>query len=571
MVNKLKIYNGSKLLGKSKLIKRKVALFILTISCAAVLCSCSGNHNQYSDIKTDFGTSYTYEANTSTNSSAGSIIADEDVSDANEVFYGKVENDYVTINKSGLAGFENYLDSIDTKYDYSELFNTKAALQRYEANKYNSNITHSYDFFDGSSSVDSDKLYSTVKENNKIYLKEHSSSMYKELSKKEVQNICEIIAETINSYIKSNPEIDINELSCNLGNLKIFSKNSGSNAFISVDDCLVVSPHMLNILEKMNKNGDAYKKTIMHESIHLIQRSCDDDEKVNVGKNIGISYKWEDFDVNPLDFNWLYEASAEKCQVNLTNGEPLVYQNMINYLESLNISTILNTNVNVKQTENLNLQKNLDKLFEQFNCETEKQKIELINMMMSINIIQVEPDDFEAKYQKVYGENLANDVDLYSQLKCIIKPEVMETLTKVFYKNLAIAMANNKVSLQDCFYLVKNFENDINGHIKYSDESYSASNQNFIDKYVAIQDEFFYMLSLNKEYSQANIETKFADYHSVVTNESGQKENNYSLSWLSDSKTNYLTDYSKKLDAYSSDSIRIYQEKLYGNNKSLKK
>ncbi len=571
MVKKLKIYSGSKVVGKGKLIKKRTMLLILTISCTALMYSCSGKQNQYSDIKTNIETSYTYDKNVSSKNSDISKVTNNNTPNSNDVFYGEVEKDYVTVNTKGLTAFENYLDNIDTKYDYSELFNTKAALDRYEANKYDININHSHDFLNGSKSVDSNKLYSVVKENNQAYLKEHSSSMYKELSKKEMQRICDIIAETINAYIKSNPEIDMNELSCNLGDLKLFSKNSGSNAFISVDNCLVVSPHMLNILEKMNKNADAYKETIMHEGVHIIQRSCDDDEKVNVGKNIGISYKWDDFDVNPLDFKWLYEASAEKCQVNLTKDKPLVYQNMINYLESLSFSTILDNNVTVKQTENLSLQKNLDKLFEQFNCKTEKQKIELINMMMSINIIQIEPDDFEAKYQSVYGKDLASDVDLYGQLKCVIKPEVMETLSKVFYRNLAEAVVHNKMTLQDCFFLIETFENDINSHIKYSDESYSTTNKNFIDNYVEIQNEFFYMLSLNGEYSQTNIESDFKGYHSVLSSKTGEKTNNYSLLWSNDIKSKYLTEYSKEMKINSSQSIRYYQEKLYNNNKTLKK
>ncbi len=573
MVKKLKIYNGSKVLSKAKLIKKKVILSILVISCTALMYACSGKQNQYSDIKTSFETTYTYENNTTNSNSINNteVVVDNNISDSDEVVYGEVEKDYVTINEKSLIGFDNYLNSIDTKYDYSELFNTKAALDRYETNKYDINITHSSDLLRGSSNIDSNKLYSVVKENNETYLEKHSSSMYKELSKKEVQRICEIVAETINAFIKTNPEIDLNELSCNLGNLKIFSKNSGSNAFISVDNCLVVSPHMLNILEKMNKNTDAYKETIMHEAVHIIQRSCDDDEKNNPGKNIGISYKWVDFDVNPLDFNWFYEASAEKCRVNLTKSEPLVYQNMINYLESLSFSTILNDKVSVNQTENLNLQKNLDKLFEQFNCKTEKEKIEIINMMMSINIIQAEPNDFEAKYQTIYGKDLTNDVDLYGQLKCVIKPEVMETLTKVFYRNLANEIASNMMTLQDSFFLIKTFENDINSHIKYSDDSYSISNETFIKNYVAIQDEFFYMLSLNGDYSQTDIESKFNNYKSVVTNKTGAKENNYSLVWISDSKAEYLEDYSKKMEIYSSESIRSYNEKLYGNSKSLKK
>lgn len=572
MVKNLKIYSGSKLLSKGKLIKKRAVLLILAISCTAFMYACSGKQNQYSNIKTTYETSYSYDNNTTSNSSVSTdVVVDNSISDTNEIVYGEVEKDYITINDNSLTGFNNYLNNIDTKYDYSELFNTKVALDRYEANKYNSNITHSSDFLNGSSSVDSDKLYSVVKENNREYLDNHSSSMYKELSKKEVQRICEIVAETINTYIKSNPEIDINELSCNLGSLKIFSKNSGSNAFISVDNCLVVSPHMLNILEKMNKNTDAYKETIMHEAVHIIQRSCDDDEKINPGKNIGISYKWDDFDVNPLDFNWFYEASAEKCRVNLTKTEPMVYQNMINYLESLSFSTILDNKVSVNQIENLNLQKNLDKLFEQFNCKTEQDKTEIINMMMSINIIQAEPNDFEAKYQSIYGKDLANDVDLYGQLKCVIKPQVMETLTKVFYRNLANSIASNKMTLQDCFFLIKTFENDINSHIKYSDESYSASNEVFVEKYVAIQDEFFYMLSLNSEYSQTDIESKYTNYHSVVTSKTDEKANNYSLAWISDNKAKYLQDYSKKMETYSSESIRSYYGKLYGNSKSLKK
>lgn len=443
-----------------------------------------------------------------------------------------------------------------TDYLYSELYNIEPALERYE----NTKLPVSNDNTIGADNyISENELYDIVIRNNKEYLKEKDANLsvcfYDEMSKKELKEVIALVCKTVNDHLANNDYIDKGAISSVLSQLKVFTDCNPTNAYVSPDLCLVVNPGMTSIMQMMNENTDAYESTIIHEIMHLMQinpNSTDD------CYNVGLTYEFTDMEVNPLYFNWLYEASAEKATMNYKNQDAIIYSKMISYLESMSLSTILNDNVEVNQLENLNFNRNLDLLFEQFDCETKEQKVELVKMMYGIDIMQMSSEDFYEKYTKTYGQEMSEAE--VNDLRYTLRASACESLSKEFYSNLAATLNNKKASLNDAFFLINLFERDIYGHIKYDSEEMAKYNKPFVEKYVQIQDQFFQVLANSTNYSPEQLAEMFDHYSPQVS----------SLNFLSQDKKAYLTEFDQKLSIYDDyDTIRETNNIMQNNNFSI--
>ena len=275
MARKVKVYMGS-LKNKKFRLKKALATFGLATSIVCTLAGCGRNSDYDFSFDKPLKNNTSYESTSTTNTNTQNTNT---TYKAPAIEYSTLDFDKMLYSTEANNYFINYLSSLGTvKYDYSELFNVEKALELYEKEDL-SNVKHSHDFLKGGKTVDVDELYEVVVANNKEYLKNHKVSLYKDLSKKELTKILTIVADTVNQYIKDHPDMDLSSLSCTLGDLKVFEKTSTVNAYVSDDGVLAINPPMLNILIKQyqNKGIDAYKNTVMHETIHLIQRMCADE------------------------------------------------------------------------------------------------------------------------------------------------------------------------------------------------------------------------------------------------------------------------------------------------------
>ena len=323
-----------------------------------------------------------------------------------------------------------------------------------------------------------------------------------------------------------------------------------ANAFVTDDNCLIISPNMLEVANMINGKGTE-EDIFIHEIIHLLQKGCNCDlnKNTNLKRNFCISYGFKNLEVNSLDFTWLYEASAEKNMMNLTGHDPLVYKNMIGYLESLSLVNLLNPSYSVNDTEELSFKRDLNELYSYFGVTTDKDKKEILNMMYSIEVMQQAPTDFYNILEKTTGRT--KDSTLIDEVNYTVKVSICETLTKLFYKNLAKNLVNKDATLEDVFYLISLFENDLNSHIKYKDSTKYKYNNRFIETYLNIQDNFFYELSKSTGYSQTDIEKKFDEY--TANTKDG---NNYSLNFLNKDKIDYLEERETAMSLSATVSIR---------------
>ncbi len=436
--------------------------------------------------------------------------------------------------------FENYIRDIKVTYLYEDMFGIEEAFQKYKQLQFPV-VSHSGDILDSNGHIDASELKRKILVNNEIYLKNDEDigiKYYKEVEDKDLTQICEIIAETV-EYHSQNNLINVDKVSCNLSTLKVFVNATPDMAYVTDDNCLVIIPDMIGVLQIMNPDQDSFRDTIIHETMHIFQHACIDMKNAyDYEKNYGNSYSWEELQINPLMWLWYIEASAEKNNTNYTGDKPSTYHNMIGYLESLSLSTILKDDVLVNQTERMTLNTGrLEPLFKQFECKNEQDQNEIIKMMYSIEIMQSDCPDFLSLYQKRYGEELAGqDKDVYNHTT---KNSILTTLTKAFYLNLAKQVSEENIPLHDVFFLITVFENDINSHVMYNNMERFEYIKDFLKVYIDIQDTFFKALSQSSNYDIEKVLDAYSDYGLTILKD-GEKAPNYRLDWLAQDKREYI-------------------------------
>ena len=537
--------------------KGKMVLLPIAMATIVTLSGCSlipnGDRARYQDNGSKSDYSYSSVDTTSTDNTKNKEITnntptisfdgyDIPMKDIGE--YGKT-NTKINFTTNNYNSIKNYLDSLNITYEYEKLYKFDESLTEY--NKLSLVNTHSSEL----KNIAVDELYNVILKNNKEYKKTSKTSIYKELSNSEIREICTLIVETANKYIRENKDIKEDRVKCVLSNLKMYKQTSAvANAFVTDDNCLIISPNMLQVANMINGKGTK-EDIFIHEIVHFLQKGCNCDlnKNTNLKRNFGFSYAFNNLEVNSLDFTWIYEASAEKNMMNLTGHDPLVYKNMIGYLESLSLVNLLNDSYSVNDTEELSFKRDLKDLYTYFNVTTDRDKKEILNMMYSIEVMQQAPIDFYNVLEKNTGRT--KDSALVDEVNYTVKVSICETLSKLFYKNLAKNLVNKDAALEDVFYLISLFENDLNSHIKYKDSTKYSYNDRFIETYLNIQDNFFYELSKSTGYSQEEIENKFDSY--TVHTKDG---NNYSLRFLSKEKVNYLEEREAAMNLSATVSIR---------------
>ncbi len=515
--------------------KSYIILLTITLAIAFALSGCSlvpnGDNAKFKDTESTVDTN----SETTTNESN---VQNVDLSKYNIPMKSTPDKSktetQVNFTANSYSEFKNYIDGINTIYEFSDLYNFSETINEYNhltiAEKHSSKLQK----------IAANDLYELVKNNNKEYKKISSTAIYKELKDDELKEICTLIADTTEKIKKQSENVSEDRLRCVLSDLKIFAQTSSvANAFVTDDNSLIVSPNMMEIATLI-KGDSAEKDVLIHEIVHLSQKGCNCDlqNNTNLKRNFGVSYGFKNVKVNSLDFTWLYEASAEKNMHNLTGHDFLVYQNMIGYLESLSLVNLLNDNFKVNDTEKLSYKRTLDDLYNFFGVEDEKDKSEVLNLMYSIEVMQQAPEDFYKVLTEKTGKT--KDDTLIDEVNYNVKASICETLTKMFYANMAKNIVNKDISLEDIFYLISIWENDLNSHLKYSQSNKYKYNANFIEIYLNIQNNFFSHLSKATNLTTEEIQNKFNEYTVSVKSKNGEIVANHSSDFLSSSKMNYL-------------------------------
>lgn len=548
-----------KLSNVSKNFFKRGKAFVLALTCAfstITFSSCKSNNDYeneedssyYVNSEVSKEESQTNSYNFSSSQSSNKQESDYSQINENEYSFNKL----VHIDSSINQYIQNYIDSIETNYPYSDFYNVDQALDKYYT-------IYEYDSVStgliNNNYVDSNKLYNKVLNNNKIYLDNHESNIYASLSNEQVMIACNIIADNINGKLSIN-NIDINELDDKLYNLKILKYSSFGYGLYSSDTGIMGLN--INSINSLSYKSDVFESVVRHESNHIIQaNSILEKEKEGYNTKFGPSYSWDDLEVNSLYWNWYFEGSAESLNVNDYNKESLTYPNELKCLDTIKVATILNNNNNIYDLENLSLQSDLENLFDYFDCKSNNDKEEIIKMFYAFNIIyrsdsDSSSTDFINKYKQEYG-NL--DLNSYSNS---LKGSISLTLSKQFYRNLFNEITEKDVDLDNILKIICVYENEISRFTWYSSK-YSDLND-FLDKYVKLQDEVFQTLADKTNLSLDEIRDIYENYNKNLNN---------NINWLTSDKNdfyNYITS-TRKND--KKDSIYNVYIKNYGYTKKL--
>ena len=175
----------------------------------------------------------------------------------------------------------------------------------------------------------------------------------------------------------------------------------------------------------------------------------------------------------------------------LTGSVSVSYQYKMDYLCSMTMSVLLRESVEADTIETLCFRSDPELLFAAFGSQTQAQRDELLNLMITMQVLQMQPKAFHLAYADKYGVNLTEDEEALNQFHYSLKPAVAVTLSKEFYENLALFLRENDLPLNDIFFLINLFEGHLNQHLSYGSESKAQYNESFFRSYRILRSALF--------------------------------------------------------------------------------
>lgn len=404
--------------------------------------------------------------------------------------------------------------AMKVEYPYSYLYELDAVK---EYLNFDASVqTHKYNALDENGKLDASHLAQVVAQNNQIFLADKPFG-FEKVEDAYVQKLCGFIVEIIDAMHNKYPEIDWQRVYCNLGNLKIlYDVGMLSYAQVSSDLVLSISQNNTGIMLNL-KGEDAFSRVMTHEIMHIIQIGCACEKIPGCSRRAGIALFLDEFTLNTTDWTWFVEGSAERNMCNLTGGEAMTYQYKMDYICSMTMSTLLRDCVKADTMETICFYDDPQLLFDAFGCQTQDQKDEILNLMITLQILQMQPASFYEAYKSATGEDLQADEDKQNQFSYALKPSVCITLAKEFYENLIHFLKENTLSCNDLFFLINLFEGHLNQHLTYSNPDKAEINQPFISAYNTMRSAFFAVLE--RENSELDMTVLYLDYNIIASGE----------------------------------------------------
>ena len=461
---------------------------------------------------------------------------------------GEYENMIMSVTGADYNEFVSLVDNTNVVYTYADYYQVDRALEeqaRY-ADERAAQPSQFTDLICDIRQVPSEKLLKEViLRNSAEYLRSHPGLT--PMAESEIDIIVGLLHHMVEvNYNKFNDNElrriysllnDISVVGIDSYDFQINDLRKPYNARVLEDGTVMID---LPTLNKYLTAPQAKERTYEHEIYHILQRMCPN-AQIDTYYQIGPSQYFDDLQVNSLHWNWLYEASAEKLSMDHFQApHPLVYKNMIGYLKSLDLITLIRPEYEQTAVEDSTLIVDEDYIFELLGAKTDAQKLEVINLLYSIDYLQNNRDDFEAVYQaETGGTGKAIPEATRTKIKRDMKNSICLTLTKIFYRNLAERVKNTEVSIQDIFYLINAFEEDINYHTYYDENT--PDYVNFMRDYVEIQDAFFMMLAGNDKALFDEIVSSFDSYSMAIVTDEGLRRN-CELGWLTEGERQFIYD-----------------------------
>lgn len=456
----------------------------------------------------------------------------------------------VLLNAEAADRFIGDLSDISLDYEYVDLYGLDECYDRIFTSV--NVLKHEKSALDEDGKLTAERLLSVVEENNSRFCEENSLKKYhyREVDRDFLFSICELIVDSVEEIKERYPNIDYDHLYCNLADLVIFYRVGSLNfAAVTSDMKMELGNAMLNFANTL-AGGNGVRDVIIHETMHIIQLACKCEKTEHCTRRAGVTYRWDDVELQGNDWAWFFEGSAEQVMTMLTGDEPMTYKNMINYIQSVNLATFLRSDLPANYAQTVCFYTDPYMLTDLFGARSEQEIREMACLMEAVQIIQYMPDDFMTKYKEIYGIDLS-DEDNQNAVRYSLKPAICLTFSKTFYKNLAKALTeNDNVTENDVLYLIRVFEAAMDYHTAYTNPDKTELNQPFIDRYKEIRSSFFSAL---RESGSMIEENALFDY-GIFSTKSGtakdeSQEINASLAWLDKEKKEFLAERTEFLSA----------------------
>lgn len=464
----------------------------------------------------------------------------------------------ITFNNYNYMNFTNFLNSQSYSFRYSKYYGLEEALALYNSTRVNKQTTST--LLNASGKLDPQKLIAQVQKNNKAYWdqgKTASNFFYTELSSFDMSKICNIIAEVVNDKFNN---IEINKVANTLMKLTMFQrKGTTSNAYVTNNLTFIYNPTMTKIYTDMLDirghqltQEEGLKSVITHEVMHLLQYSTSDvnDEngiEAGICRMYNVPNKEAKLAVDSLWNSWLLEAAAEMGMSEYMNIQPGTYAKKISYAKSYNLSRFNDLDLATQAIEDVAFNHTLEEAYKDLELKTPEEQKEFLNFLYSVEITQADPADFWANYTAKTGITPTEEEKLAIRME--IRTDAVKFMTRAFYNNLADAISEGKVTdLDTVFYLIRNWELDIYGHLEYTKTSAFDAAKDFVVWHAQVQNELFNALANSNNISAETIQAEYAEYYlqtsvdnQVYDNCNLNKYNNTTKSYILDAKKTYIT------------------------------
>jgi len=464
-------------------------------------------------------------------------LAQADISNQTASEYELLAAVAVYFDEDCLRSYLDIISGITPDYPYAAFYGVEEAYELSQTNPARA-TEHGLTPLTNSAQIDSAALYAAVIENNRRFRESNpvAGRFVDDIPNSKLKEYCAIVADAFNALNERYRDNNTDEARCVLENLKVFRDDFHmSMASFGNDGRLSISKSVVDANRLTEEKRSELSHILYHETAHFFQTPCIH----NNTSEVGINRRWDALTVNPLALNFYHEAAAEMDASELVSENPISYNQAIKYLRTIEIATILSNQAYMNQHGIINATKDRDLLYQAFGAQTDEERTEVLKLMFTVDSMlypETHNDFFEAA-------GLQTSSDDYNSFSAESKPNVFIHLSKCFYSNLALCLADNDdVALEDVFFLISLWECDLNAHLGFGRLGSFDSYPRFISEYVTMQEAFFERLSTACGFSMDELTDEWTRY---------QIGNSAGLKWLGSDKRDYLFERFEALSAYA--------------------
>ena len=441
------------------------------------------------------------------------------------------EGEQIGVSEDAAEAFYETLDAVSPVFPMYEYFGLEETMER--LSWYTPVAAHQGSALDENGNLTAAHLVEIVKENNSAWFETRPKSFFTEPSPEYLLSICTLIVDTVNAMRQRVPDIDWQRVYCNLSDLKVYYKSSClSLAQVTEDMALEMGDAMLSI-GAMTFGDHTVRNTLIHEILHILQLGCRCEQIPHCTRRAGVCCYYDDLDNNNLDWNWLFEGSAEKGSSLLTGDDTITYSGYIGYIQSLNVATFLREDLPAHYAEQISFYPGADRLFDLFYCETDADD--------AVDIMQDHPDGFMRPYCEDYGLD-AEDDEVLNDVSFKLKPAVCIVFAKTFFRTLtAYLCGDSAADASDVYCILRLFEASMCRHLRQGESAHPGVNDVFYAAYFPLREAFFGMFA-----SQENAPTMQAYLSYGYFAEAGVI--NASLKFLPEAKRRFVAERTDAID-----------------------